>query len=157
MRGTDSLENSDAGKDWRQEEKRMTDDKMVEWHHWLNGHEFEQALEDHERQGSLACYSPRGCKESDMNWVTEKQQQINYFKPSICMQMFLDLFNILYSFVSGYAGSFTAGRGFLPCYSTQTQQLPHTGFLAAARRLSCPVACGILVPRPGIELVFPAL
>ena len=35
----------DAGKDWRQEEKGLTDDKMVGWHHWLNGHEFEQAPE----------------------------------------------------------------------------------------------------------------
>ena len=36
----------DAGKDWRQEEKGMTEDEMVGWHHWLNGHEFEQALGD---------------------------------------------------------------------------------------------------------------
>ena len=35
----------DAGKDWRQEEKGMTEDEMVGWHHWLDGHEFEQALE----------------------------------------------------------------------------------------------------------------
>ena len=34
----------DAGKDWRQEEKGMTEDEMVGWHHWLSGHEFEQAL-----------------------------------------------------------------------------------------------------------------
>ena len=34
----------DAGKDWRQEEKGMTEDEMVGWHHWLNEHEFEQAL-----------------------------------------------------------------------------------------------------------------
>ena len=33
----------DAGKDWRQEEKRTIEDEMVVWHHWLNGHEFEQA------------------------------------------------------------------------------------------------------------------
>ena len=33
--------NPDAGKDWRQEEKGMTEDEMVEWYHWLNGHEFE--------------------------------------------------------------------------------------------------------------------
>ena len=33
----------DTGKDWRQEEKRMTEDKIVGWHHWLDGHEFEQA------------------------------------------------------------------------------------------------------------------
>ena len=35
----------DAGKDWRQEQKGMTEDKMVGWHHWLDGHGFEQALE----------------------------------------------------------------------------------------------------------------
>ena len=39
---------------------------MVEWHHRLNGHEFEQAAGDGEGQGSLACYSPWGCKELDM-------------------------------------------------------------------------------------------
>ena len=38
----------DAGKDWRQEEKEMTEDEMVGWHHWLNGHEFEQILGDSE-------------------------------------------------------------------------------------------------------------
>ena len=52
----------DPGKDWRQE-KGMTEDKMVGWHHWLNGHEFEQALGDGDRQGSLACCSPWGCKD----------------------------------------------------------------------------------------------
>ena len=44
----------------------MTEDEMVEWHHQLNGHEFEQALEVGDGQGSLACCSPRGFKESDM-------------------------------------------------------------------------------------------
>ena len=43
----------DAGKDWGQEEKRVTEDKVVGWHHRLNGHEFEQALGDN-RQGSLS-------------------------------------------------------------------------------------------------------
>ena len=56
----------DSGKDWRQEEKGMIDNKMVGWHHWLNGHEFQQALGDGEGQGSLTCCSPWGCKESDM-------------------------------------------------------------------------------------------
>ena len=55
----------DAGKDWRQEEKGMTEEEMVGWHHWLNGHEFEQAPGDGEGQGRLACYSPWGCKELD--------------------------------------------------------------------------------------------
>ena len=47
----------DAGKDWRQEETGMTEDEMVRWHHWLNWHEFEQALGDGEGMGSLACCS----------------------------------------------------------------------------------------------------
>ena len=51
----------DAGKDWWQEEKGMTEDEMVGWHHWLDGHEFEQALGVGDGQGSMVCYSP---------WVT---------------------------------------------------------------------------------------
>ena len=56
----------DAVKDWRQEEKGMTEDEMVGWHHWLNGHEFEQALGDGGGQGILACCSPWGCKKLEM-------------------------------------------------------------------------------------------
>ena len=60
----------DAGKDWRQEEKGMTNE-IVGWHHWLNGHEFEQAPGDGEGQGSQVCFSPWGHKESDMTeWLT---------------------------------------------------------------------------------------
>ena len=58
----------DAGKDWGQEEKQVAEDKMVGWHHWLNGRKFEQTLGDSEGQGSLACCSPWGGKESDMTW-----------------------------------------------------------------------------------------
>ena len=50
----------DAGKDWKQEKKRTTENEMVGWHHGLNGHEFEQALGDGEGQGSLVCCSPQG-------------------------------------------------------------------------------------------------
>ena len=56
----------DAEKDWRQEEKGMTEDEMVGWHHWLDGHEFEWALEVGDGQGSLVCCSPWGLQESDM-------------------------------------------------------------------------------------------
>ena len=52
----------DAGKDWGQEEKRATEDEMVGWHHWLNGHEFEQTPGDSERQESLVYYSSWGCR-----------------------------------------------------------------------------------------------
>ena len=55
----------DAGKDWGQEEKGAAEDEMVEWHHWLNGHKFEQTVGDSKRQGSLGCCSPWGLKESD--------------------------------------------------------------------------------------------
>ena len=44
----------------------MTEDEMVGWHHRLNGHEFEQAPGVGDGQGSLGCFSPWGCKESDM-------------------------------------------------------------------------------------------
>ena len=57
--------NPDAGKDWRQEGKGMTEDEMVGWHHRLEGHESEQAPGDGEGQGSLACCSPWNRKESD--------------------------------------------------------------------------------------------
>ena len=63
----------DAGKYWRQEDKRMTEDEMVVWNHWLNEHESEQALEVGDGQGSLECCSPWGRKESDtteqLNWT----------------------------------------------------------------------------------------
>ena len=53
----------------------MTEDEMVEWHHLLNGHEFEQALRDGKGWGDLACCSPWGRKESDTT-ETEQHQQI---------------------------------------------------------------------------------
>ena len=67
----------DAGKDWRREEKGMTEDEMVEWHHELDGHEFEKALGVDDGQGSLACCSPWGRKELDtaeqLNWRLKPQ------------------------------------------------------------------------------------
>ena len=61
----------DAGKDWRQKEKGMTEDEILGWHHWLNGHESEQALGVHGGQGSLVHWSPWVYKESDMTeqWI----------------------------------------------------------------------------------------
>ena len=56
----------DPVQDWRQEEKETTEDEMVGWHHRLSGHELEQAPGVGDRQGSLVCCSPWGCKESDM-------------------------------------------------------------------------------------------
>ena len=47
-----------TGEDWRREEKGMTEDQTVGWHHWLNGNEFEQTMGVREGQGSLACCIP---------------------------------------------------------------------------------------------------
>ena len=59
----------DVQKDWRQEEKGMTEAEMVGWHHWLSGHEFEKAPGVCDRQGSLVCCSPWSHKESDTEWL----------------------------------------------------------------------------------------
>ena len=63
----------DAGKDWGLEEKGTTEDEMVGWHHWLNGHEFGWTLKVGDGQGGLLCYSSWGRKESEMteqlNWT----------------------------------------------------------------------------------------
>ena len=88
----------DAGKDWRREEKGMTEDEMVGWHHCLNGHEFEQVLRAGYGQGSLVCCNPWGPKESDT------AEQLNWTGPIITANVygkklqFLTLFWVLYSF-----------------------------------------------------------
>ena len=63
MWSTDSLD-SEAGKDWRQK-KPMTEDEMIEWHHGLDGLEFERVPGVGDEQGSLACCTPWGHKELD--------------------------------------------------------------------------------------------
>ena len=72
----------DAGKDWRQE-KGMTEDEMVGWHHQLDGHESKQALGVADGQGSLACCSPWDRKESNrtkqLNWTLISYYEKNIF------------------------------------------------------------------------------
>jgi len=64
---------SDAGRDWGQERKGMTEDEMAGWHHQLDGHEFEWTPGDRDGQGGLECCNSWGCKESNMtewlNWL----------------------------------------------------------------------------------------
>ena len=73
MRRADTLEKTLMLGKIGEEEKGMTEDEMVGWHHWLDGHEFEQALGVGDGQGSLVCCSPWGLKESDttewLNWT----------------------------------------------------------------------------------------
>ena len=66
---------SDAGSDWGQEEKGMTEDEMAGWHHWLDGREFEWTPGVGDGQGGLACCNSWGLKESDrtewLNWTND--------------------------------------------------------------------------------------
>ena len=73
---TDSFrKDPDAGKDWGQEEKGAAEDEMVGWHHWLNGHEFEQTLGNSEGQASLGCCSPWGHEELDTaEWLNNNNE-----------------------------------------------------------------------------------
>ena len=71
-------ERSWCWKGWRQEEKGMTEDEMVGWHHQLDGHEFEQALGAGDGQGGLACCSPWGRKighdwATGLNWTETEE------------------------------------------------------------------------------------
>ena len=80
MQRTDIGKDPDAGKDWRWQEKGTTEDEIFGWHHQLNVCEFEEAPGVGDGQGSLACCSPWGCKESDMaeglNWLEEGRQHV---------------------------------------------------------------------------------
>ena len=77
----------DAGKDWRQEEKGTTEDKMFGWHRWLNRREFGQAPGNGEGQGGLACCSPWGCKELDTTeWLNNNN---NIFLHCVSKVIFL--------------------------------------------------------------------
>ena len=81
---------SDAGKDWSQEEERATEDEIVRWCHQLNGHKSEQTSGDSERQGE-ACCSPWGCKESDMTeqWTTSTHNQWPIFLTEFLINLYI--------------------------------------------------------------------
>ena len=72
---------SDAGRDWGQEEKGTTEDEVAGWHHWLNAHESEWTLGVGDGQGGLVCYDSWGCKESNtseqLSWT-----ELNWTNPS---------------------------------------------------------------------------
>ena len=93
------IKDPEAGKDWK-EKKGMTQDEMVEWHHRLKGHEFEQALGDGEGWGSLACCSPWCCKKSDMT------EQLNNNNKEACVS-----FLILWTGDRKKPGSCSDGQG----------------------------------------------
>ena len=83
MRRTDSLEKTLMLKRLKAEEKGVTEDEMVRWHHGLNGHEFEWTPGVGDGQGGLACCSPWGRKDSDMtewlNWTENVFYWLNLY------------------------------------------------------------------------------
>ena len=83
---------NDAGKDWRWEEKGMTEDEMFGWHHQLDGHEFEQALGVGAGQGCLACCSPWDLKELD---VTEQRNWTEFSLSHIASACHIGEYNFL--------------------------------------------------------------
>ena len=109
----------DAGKDWRQEDKGISEDyEMVGWHHWLNEHKVEQAPGDGEGQGSLACCSPWGGKELDR---TERLNNHNKYVRHLVPTLGLSV-----------PQTIEAGIGitFIGQMRKQTQRIPFDGFPA---------------------------
>ena len=71
-----------------------TEDEMFGWHHWLDGHEFEQALGVGDGEGGLACCRPWGCKESNMTeWLNWKK--LNERWPLLILSLILNLMYVL--------------------------------------------------------------
>ena len=78
---------SDAVRDWGQEEKGTTEDEMAGWHHWLDGHEFGWTPGDGDGQGGLACCDSWGRKQSEMtelNWIVHCICVPQFLHPFIC-------------------------------------------------------------------------
>ena len=111
----------DAGKDWRLEEKGTTEDEMVAWHHWVNGHEFEQTPGDGEGQGSLVCCSPWVRKESDMaEWLNN-----NKCSPDLQLRTSVQ-WSIGHSFPLSRWCHLTISSSVVPC-SSHLQSFPASG------------------------------
>ena len=83
----------DAGKVWRREEKGTTEDDMVGWHHWLDGHEFEQALGVGDGQGSLVCCGSWVCTVGH-DWATELTES-SPFVEGLCYSFFFFFFKVI--------------------------------------------------------------
>ena len=133
---------SDARRDWGQEEKGTTEDEMAGWHHPLDGREFEWTPEVGDGQGGLVCCNSWGYKESDtterLNW-TELNVYINYFLLKhihICVFELLFISTSLLLLCKGCVDDFN--------FIFYVFWLHH-------------VVCGILVPQPRMEPVPPAL
>ena len=110
---------------------------MVGWHHQLDGHEFEQTMGNNEGQGSLACSSPWGCKESDTTERLNNNKGLNCGTQDLpCVMGHLSLWHTVFSC----------------CVWTPE----HVGFSSYSRYMGL-AALKHLVPRPGIKCSYPEL
>ena len=76
----------DAGEDWGHEEKGATEDEVVGWHCRLDGHDLGHTLRDSEEQGSLVCYSPWGCKETQLSdWIISLYLRLPFSHIKVCI------------------------------------------------------------------------
>ena len=127
----DAGKEPDPGKDWRQEEMGMTEDEMVRWHHWLNGHKFEQALGDGEGQGSLVCCRPWGRKDSD---TTERLNNNNLFNGASLVAQMVKVKNLptcrVLGLISGSQRSSGEGNGNPLQYSCLENSMDRGAWLA---------------------------
>ena len=83
MQTVNSLENTLMLGKTKGKRRRGQQRMMVGWHHWLNGHKFEQALEDSEGQERLECCSSWGCKDSDTTYWLNNNKRDNQQNPEI--------------------------------------------------------------------------
>ena len=105
-------EDPDAGKDWRQKEKGVTEDEMVGWHHRLDEHEFKQATGVGDGQGGLACCSPQGHKESDMTeWLNWTKLMVSRFSQrTLNEQVEMEICHYPFWVITAYLGLLQSPR-----------------------------------------------
>ena len=128
---------SDAGRDWGQEEKGMTEDKMAGWHYGLDGHESEWTLGVGDGQGGLACCNSWGCKESDtterLNWTELNWCRPNWYKLRISFLMLPSACNV-HPWVSAFSKLQSSS---LRSYCLQVDLgIPPSGSLCICERLN---------------------
>ena len=112
-----------AGKDWRREDKGMTEDEMAGWHHWLDGHEFEYTPGVGDGQGGLECCTPWGHKELDMN------EQLNWTELFVKIHWIGIFIYFSEIYVFDYSVLFLLHLGFLSCH--EWGLLSHCGVRAS--------------------------
>ena len=145
-----SRKDPDAENNWRQEEKGMTEDEMVGWHHQLNGQEFEQTPRVGERQGSLTCCSLQ-CHRFRHDWETAQQQgpELSWYPHALSHMVFC------FQIFRRPPGLYSVGSPCSPCSSPSLLSWAHGyGHTVTFPLLSCRV-CALQEQRNSLLKYFP--